>query len=217
MISNMKKWTDRYRPAELILHQDQNIVVVNKPAGVPSQSDKTGDLSLFEGIRTYLNEDYHISNRLDRPVSGAVVLIKRKIESRKLPFRKSYLAITQKPPKDEDVITHYVRRDPRTKKARVVSEEQGKRAKLSYRIIQEMDKYVVLEISPKTGRFHQIRAQLAAIGCPIRGDIKYGARRGNKDRSIGLHAYKITLPDSTIIAPVINDDSIWQHVDVLSK
>jgi len=211
----MKKWTEIHSPKDLILYQDDTYVVANKPAGVPSQPDKTGDLSMSEWLEQQIGVSLHLISRLDRPVSGAMVCSKNGEISDARSIQKHYLAITNAPEEEKATLEHFIFRDGRRHKAYITDQERGKQATLHYRTIQTLDKYVVLEVLLDTGRFHQIRAQLAHIGSPIKGDVKYGARRGNPDRSIDLHAYKIQFPQSStsIIAPVIAEQGIWKHVD----
>jgi len=212
----MKKWTDIYRPQELILHQDDQYIIVNKPAGVPSQPDKTGDISLSEWLTSHKGTSPHILSRIDRPVSGAMIFSKKSSQQHR-DIKKTYLAITTPPEKAEDTLEDYLQKDGRHHKSRIVTKEQGKLSILTYRVVQELDKYVVLEIQLETGRFHQIRVQLSHIGCPIKGDVKYGARRGNRDRSIDLHAYKVELPhlEEPILAPILHKEGVWQHVELV--
>ena len=213
----MKKWTEVYGLKELILHQDDRYIIVNKPAGVPSQPDKTEDLSMSESLASYLGISSHIVSRIDRPVSGAMIFSK-KGGGHDDKINKTYIAITASPDTSADTLEHYLKKDGRHHKTRVVSKEEGKLSRLTYKVLQQLDKYAVLEISLETGRFHQIRAQLGHIGCPIKGDVKYGARRGNRDRSIDLHAHQVELPhlDTPIIAPILDRGGIWQYVDITS-
>jgi len=212
----MKKWTELYSPQELILHDDDRYIIVNKPAGVPSQPDKTGDTSLSEWLTSHQGTSPHILSRIDRPVSGAMIFSKKGGQQHR-DIKKTYLAITTPPEKSEDTLEHYLQKDGRHHKSRIVTKEQGKLSKLTYHVIQELNKYVVLEIQLETGRFHQIRVQLSHIGCPIKGDVKYGARRGNRDRSIDLHAYKVELPylEAPILAPILHKEGVWLHVDLV--
>jgi len=129
-------------------------------------------------------------------------------------FKKYYLAVTMRPSDSEGTLIHHMIRDGRAHKARIVAPELGRRSELKYRIVQELNKYVVLEVQLKSGRFHQIRAQLAHIGSPIKGDVKYGARRKNPDRSIDLHAYKIAFQDSVITAPLLERGGVWDHINI---
>ena len=142
----MKKWTDVYRPQELILHQDDRYIIVNKPAGVPSQPDKTGDMSISEWLTSHHGKSSHILSRIDRPVSGAMIFSKDGGNQTR-DIKKTYVAITIPPDNSEGTLEHYLQKDGRHHKTRVVTKEQGKLSKLTYRVIQELDKYVVLELS----------------------------------------------------------------------
>ena len=208
----------------LPLYEDNHLIIVSKAAGEITQGDKTGDIPLPETIKAYLKEKYHkpgqvflgVVHRLDRPVSGIVVFARTsKALSRLGPMfasheqvRKTYWAITaQRPPCDEGTLTHWLTRDERTNKARAYDNEVpgSKRAVLDY----------LLEITLHTGRHHQIRAQLAHIGCPIRGDLKYGAPRSLPDGSISLHARRLVLEHPVshqtidVTAP-LPPDPLWQ-------
>jgi len=210
----MKNWTEEYRPEDLIIFEDASVVVVNKPAGVPSQPDKTGDTSALTWIEQHKKSTFHLETRLDRPVSGAVIFRKMNTPFLERSISKSYLAITTPPEKSEDDLVNYLIRDGHAHKARIVDSKDGKEATLNYKVVQSLDKYAVLLVTTGTGRFHQIRAQLSHIGCHIKGDVKYGARRGNPDRSIDLHAYQVMLGhvEQTIEAPRIGRSGIWNYV-----
>ena len=181
--------------SKLILFNDHQIVVCAKPAGLPTQDDKTGDKSLHALAESYCKRKLHILHRLDRPVSGLVVFAKTKETAAELSRQfaegmvgKTYLALV-KPGIDpqEGELEHVLFRD-RTGVTRVANEGgDGKLSKLEYKLLRSLDNYDLLEVKPITGRTHQIRAQLSAVGHPVKGDVKYGARRGNRDRSIHLH------------------------------
>lgn len=218
----------------LPLYEDNHLIIVSKAAGEITQGDKTGDTPLPETIKAYLKEKYHkpgqvflgVVHRLDRPVSGIVVFARTsKALSRLGPMfasheqvRKTYWAITaQRPPCDEGTLTHWLTRDERTNKARAYDNEVpgSKRAVLDYRLIGKSERYYLLEITLHTGRHHQIRAQLAHIGCPIRGDLKYGAPRSLPDGSISLHARRLVMEHPVshqtidVTAP-LPPDPLWQ-------
>jgi 23S rRNA pseudouridine1911/1915/1917 synthase len=207
-----------------ILFEDHHLVAVNKPRAMPSQPDPTGDQSVLKLLRKRFRRTYHIVNRIDRPTSGIVLLAKtgkaaaamsRLIQERKMV--KTYLAAVGELPDPPSGI----RRDyliKRNNKAEVTDDPgKGKEAILKYRLAGESDRYFFLEIEPITGRFHQIRAQLAHFGYPIKGDVKYGARRSNPDRSIHLHAWKLSFrhpftgEQIELIAP-LPDDPIWNSI-----
>jgi len=170
---------------------------------MPVQPDSTSSLSFQQVVQSYVKAPLYLVSRLDRPVSGlvlfgkhpeaAAVLARQRQEGL---HRKRYLAIAEKktsiPP--EGVLEHMLLRDPVKRKAKSGNAPGAVPCSLRYWMLLTLDRYYVLEIELLTGRFHQIRAQLAAAGMPIRSDVKYGARRGAEDRSIGLHAWKISLP-----------------------
>lgn len=192
-----------------ILYEDNHLLIINKKAGEIVQGDKTGDVSLINILKVYIKEKYHkpgdvflgLVHRIDRPVSGALIFAKtskaltrmtQMVKSRE--FEKTYLAITeQKPPMDEQHLTHFLRKNEAFNKSFVVSpgSANSKQAELSYKYIASGKTLHLLEVDLHTGRHHQIRVQLASIGLTIRGDVKYGARRPNKDGSICLHAYRL--------------------------
>ncbi|MGM9620067.1 MAG: RluA family pseudouridine synthase [Bacteroidaceae bacterium] len=195
-----------------VLYEDNHIIVVNKMPGEIVQGDKTGDEPLSETIKHYLKEKYAkpgnvylgVVHRLDRPVSGAVLFAKtskalprlNKLFSTHEQVSKTYLAIVaSRPQADEGTLTHWLTRNEKSNTAKAHSREvpESKKAVLDYRVIGSSERYFLLEVHLHTGRHHQIRCQLAAIGCPIKGDLKYGAPRSNPDGSISLHAYSLKL------------------------
>lgn len=194
-----------------VLYEDNHIIIVSKSAGEIVQADKTGDTPLSEAVKAYVKEKYHkpgavflgVVHRLDRPVSGVVVFARTSKALTRLndmfrngTVQKTYWALVQKLPKaDKATLTHYlVRNEPKNKSYAYDHERPGaKKAVLDYRVIGHTDSYHLLEVHLHTGRHHQIRCQLAAIGCPIRGDLKYGAPRSNPDGSISLHARSISF------------------------
>lgn len=195
--------------SDRILYEDNHLVVVNKLPSEIVQGDKTGDTPLSEIVKEYIKSKYKKSgnvftgviHRIDRPVSGAVVFARtgkalarmnELVKNRGI--KKIYWAIVQnRPEKDEADLKHYLVRNRKQNKSFANNKptNESKEGLLSYKIIGESDKYFLLEIDLKTGRHHQIRAQLAAIGCPIKGDLKYGSPRSNKDASISLHARSV--------------------------
>lgn len=192
-----------------IVYEDNHILVVNKTASEIVQGDKTGDLPLSEMVKRYLKEKYQklgnvfvgVTHRLDRPVSGLVIFAKTSKALSRLnemfkngEVKKTYWAIVKECPKQEEAeITHYLIRNERQNKSYAYDREEknAKRAVLHYKLIARSNNYYLLEIDLKTGRHHQIRCQLAKIGSPIKGDLKYGFSRSNSDGSICLHARKI--------------------------
>lgn len=211
-----------------VLYKNNQLLAFNKPAGIPVQPDKTGDKSLLSLGEIYGKSKLHLLHRIDRPASGIVLFAKtnRALQSLNQQFQdrslqKTYLAVVKnKPPKEQDSLVHYLKKLSKSKKSIAVdaSDKNAKKAMLSYKILKSSDNYHLLEIQLETGRFHQIRAQLSAIGCPIKGDVKYGARRSNTDRSIHLHAWKIKFSHPTshesveIVAP-LPDDPLWNAFD----
>ena len=192
-----------------VVYEDNHLIIVNKAASEIVQGDKTGDEPLSESLKRYLKEKYNkpgnvflgVVHRLDRPVSGLVVFAKTSKALSRLntmlaqgEVKKTYWAIvTARPPQEEGELIHYlVRNEQQNKSYAYDRERQGsKQAILHYRLIATSDRYWLLEVDLKTGRHHQIRCQLSKMGCPIKGDLKYGAPRSNPDGSISLHARRI--------------------------
>ncbi len=215
-----------------ILHEDNHIIIVNKRAGDITQGDKTGDKPLSDVVKEYIKVKYNKPNnvylgvvhRLDRPTSGIIIFAKtsKALERlnkmlREKTINKTYWAIVKnKPIKEQDTLVHFLKKNPKNNKSTAFKTETegSKKAILHYKVSKELDSYFLLEIDLETGRHHQIRCQLASIGSYIKGDLKYGAKRSNKDGSIHLHARKIkfTHPVSkemiVVTAPVPND-VIW--------
>ena len=218
-----------------ILHEDNHIIVVNKRVGDIVQGDKTGDEPLSEIVKSYLKVAYDkpgevflgVVHRLDRPTTGIVVFAKTSKALTRLnetfknrETQKTYWAIVKNaPPKTEDTLVHFLKRNTKnnTPKAHLKEVPESKEAKLSYKTIKKLDNYYALEIDLHTGRHHQIRAQLTAVGCPIKGDLKYGFDRSNPNGGIHLHARKLVLTHPVtkdpleIIAPV-PEDVLWKLV-----
>lgn len=216
-----------------ILHEDNHIIVINKRVGDIVQGDKTGDKPLSEVVKEYIKDKYKkpgevylgVIHRLDRPTTGIVVFAKTSKALTRLndafknrETQKTYWAVVKNsPPKENDILIHYLKRNPKnnTSKAHTKEVPESKKASLDYKIIKKLYNYFGLEINLHTGRHHQIRAQLAAIGCPLKGDLKYGFDRSNPDGGIHLHARKlsfthpVTKEELSIIAPVPND-IIWK-------
>ncbi|BDB53121.1 RluA family pseudouridine synthase [Flavobacterium ammonificans] len=218
-----------------VLHEDNHLIVVNKRVGDIVQGDKTGDKPLSEIVKEYIKEKYNkpgevflgVVHRLDRPTTGIVVFARTsKALSRMNELfsnretQKTYWAVVKnKPEKSKDKLVHYLKRNEKnnTSKAHLKEVPDSKLASLEYQIIKELNNYTALEIELHTGRHHQIRAQLSAIGAPIKGDLKYGFDRSNPDGGIHLHARKLSFihpvsKDSiTIVAPT-PDDVIWNAI-----
>lgn len=194
-----------------VLYEDNHLIVINKRPGDIVQGDKTGDLPLSEIVKQYIKEKFNkpgavylgVVHRLDRPTSGIVVFARtskaltrlNKIFAEKQ-AKKTYWALVKKlPPQDVDTLVHWLKRNQKQNKSYAHKKEvdQSKKAILDYSVIKKLDNFHLLEINLHTGRHHQIRAQLAAIGCTIKGDLKYGADRSNKDGSIHLHARALSF------------------------
>ena len=206
-----------------VVFKCNQFIVFNKPPGIPVQTDKTGDPALIQLGSAWCKRTLFPVHRIDRPASGLVVFGRKDSATAHLgeQFKnrkagKTYLAaVGEMPPEMSGTLRHFLRKSNKANKALIVDEEKGKEAVLEYQVLGSIENYHLLEIIPRTGRYHQIRAQLAAIGCPIKGDVKYGFRRSNKDRSIHLHAWKLTIrhPVSgellTLEAP-LPDDPVWR-------
>ena len=219
-----------------ILYEDNHLIVVNKRVGDIAQGDNSGDKPLPDIVKNYLKEKYNkpgevflgVVHRLDRPTTGIVVFAKTSkaltrmndlFSSRET--QKTYVAVVKnKPPKEEDTLVHFIKRNQQnnTSKAHIKEVPDSKKASLHYKIIAALDNYFALEIELYTGRHHQIRAQLQAIGCSIKGDLKYGFDRSNRDGGIHLHARKlgfihpVSKEPITIMAPV-PADVIWKSIE----
>jgi len=215
-----------------VLFEDNHLLIVNKKSGDIVQGDKTGDKPLSEVVKEYIKEKYNkpgevflgVVHRLDRPTSGIIIFARTSKALERLNkmlrdrvISKTYWAIIKNNPKKvKDTLIHFLKKNPKNNKSTVFTKktEGSKKAILHFSIKKKLDNYSLLEIDLETGRHHQIRAQLSFIGSPIKGDLKYGASRSNKDGSIHLHARTInfTHPVSkktiTIIAPVPNE-VIW--------
>lgn len=217
-----------------IVYEDNHLLVINKQVGQLVQGDKTGGKSLLDEIKDFIKIRDHkpgnvflgLVHRIDRPTSGLVIYAKtskalsrltQMVKNREI--EKTYWAIV---PKEmiplEQKLVHYLRKNEKNNKATVFEKvtEGAKEARLHYKVIRTLDNYYLLEIDLETGRHHQIRAQLAKIGIPIKGDLKYGAPRSNPDGGIHLHARKlsfihpVTKEAIEIIAPTNPQDKIWQ-------
>lgn len=220
-----------------VLYEDNHIIIVNKAPGEIVQGDKTGDKPLSEMVKEYLKEKYNkpgnvfcgVTHRLDRPTSGAVVFAKTSKALSRLNdmFRdgevdKTYWAIVKdRPPKEEDHLIHYLIKNEKTNKSNAYTSEKPhtKKAVLHYRLIAASQNYYLLEIDLETGRHHQIRVQLAKIGCPIKGDLKYGAARSNPDGSISLHARTISFihpvsKEKILVTAPVPEDNLWKSFEV---
>ena len=215
-----------------ILYEDNHLIVINKRVGDIVQGDKTGDPPLNEIVKSYIAETYNkpgkvylgVVHRLDRPTSGVVVFAKtsKALERlnkmlREKSIKKTYWAIVQgHPANDTASLTHYLKKNPKNNKSTAFDRNPGdaKKAVLHYKVLKKFDRYSLLEIDLETGRHHQIRSQLAKTGHPIKGDLKYGCKRSNKNGGIHLHARKIAFTHPvkkiplSITAP-LPDEDFW--------
>lgn len=215
-----------------IIYEDNHLIAINKRVGDIVQGDKTRDTPLSDHVKSYIKSKYNkpgevflgVTHRLDRPTSGIIVFAKtskalsrmNKIFAEK-DAEKIYWAIVKSTPKNaKDTLIHWLKRNPKQNKSYAYPKEipDSKRAELEYQILKTLDNYTALEILLKTGRHHQIRAQLASIGCPIKGDLKYGFDRSNPDGGICLHARKLSF-EHPVKKELISfeapppDDAIW--------
>lgn len=221
-----------------ILYEDNHIIAVNKSAGEIVQVDKTKDKSLDDLLKEYIKKKYNkpgevflgVVHRIDRPVSGVVLFARTSKALTRLnemfqekSVEKIYWAVVkEKPPKTEDTLVHYLVRNTKTNKSYCYENEAkgSKQAILHYKLLASSDLYHLLEIRLETGRHHQIRSQLATIGSPIKGDLKYGFPRSNKDGGISLHSRKVRFihpvrdEELTIEAP-LPEDSLWKAFETL--
>lgn len=221
-----------------VIYEDNHIIAVNKRSSDIVQGDKTGDTPLSEFVKQYIKKKYNkpgevfigTVHRIDRPVSGIVLFAKTSKALARLnqmfqtkEIHKTYWAIVKnKPPQDSGNLVHYLKKNEakNTSKAFPAETVGALRSELNYRIIARSDTYFLLEIQPLTGRHHQIRVQLAAIGSPIKGDLKYGFDRSNKDASIHLHARNIEFihpvkKEPVMITAPVPDEQLWKVFDEL--
>lgn len=216
-----------------ILYEDNHIILVNKRSSDLVQGDGTGDEPLDDIVRSYIKEKYNkpgdvflgVVHRLDRPVSGCVVYARTSKALSRLSelfrtreVRKTYWAIvSERPPAEEGTLSNYLKKNEPQNKSYVYEKEVkgSKLAELSYRVLSRSEKYYLIEVDLLTGRHHQIRAQLAAAGCPIKGDLKYGSKRSNEGGGISLHSRRISFvhpvknEEINVEAP-LPDDRIWK-------
>lgn len=219
-----------------IIYEDNHLIIVNKACSELVQGDKTGDESLIDKVKAYIKVKYNkpgevflgLVHRLDRPTSGLVIFARtskaltrmNQLFKDKKVIKKYWAIVDQRPPKETDRLTHRLRKNEKQNKSYVLEGEKsgGKEASLTYKLLNSSDKYHLLEIELHTGRHHQIRVQLGAIGCKIKGDLKYGFSRSNKDGGIHLHArylefehpvrkevVKFTVP--------VPEDNLWQFFE----
>lgn len=231
----MKILSDKYNLQ--ILHEDNHIIVINKRVGDIVQGDKTGDKPLSDIVKEYIKDKYNkpgeaflgVVHRLDRPTSGIVVFARTSKALTRMnelfknrDSQKTYWAIVKnKPAESKGTLIHYMKRNEKnnTSKAHINEVPESKQAKLDYEIIYTLSNYFLLQIDLHTGRHHQIRAQLAAIGCPIKGDLKYGFDRSNSDGGIHLHAralaftHPVSKEPLKLVAPPPSDP-LWNAVSI---
>ena len=217
-----------------ILYEDNHIIAINKTTSEIVQGDKTGDIPLCDLVKAYIKEKYAkagevfigVVHRIDRPVSGVVLFARTSKALERLnemfatqQIRKTYWAIVKNaPPAATGRLEHYLVRNEKQNKsyAGLKPQQNAKHATLSYRTLSKSDNYCLLEIELETGRHHQIRAQFAAIGCPIKGDLKYGFARSNPDGGICLHARKVEFTHPVakthieIVAPTPENEKLWK-------
>ncbi|MDR0712213.1 MAG: RluA family pseudouridine synthase [Prevotellaceae bacterium] len=217
-----------------ILYEDNHIIAINKPGGELVQADKACSRSLEESVKAFIKRRdkkpfdvfLGVAHRLDRPVSGVVVFAKTSKALARLnamfrlgKIRKIYHALVKNcPPQDSDLLTHYLLRNEKQNKsyAHVAPVPNAKESRLRYRVAGASSTFFLVEVELLTGRHHQIRCQLSKIGCPIKGDLKYGYDRSNPNGGISLHArsiaftHPVSKAEIKIIAPYPNDD-VWKH------
>ena len=218
-----------------VIYEDNHIIVVSKESGEIVQGDKTGDTPLSETVKAYIKEKYAkpgavflgVVHRLDRPVSGLVVFARTSKALSRLntmfangEVHKTYWAIVEMRNEQiemENVLTHWLTRNEKQNKSYAYDHEVpgSKKAMLRYRVIGQSERYTLLEVQLMTGRHHQIRCQLSAIGCPIKGDLKYGAKRSNPDGSISLLARRIEFvhpvsKQSIVLEAPLPEETLWQ-------
>ena len=216
-----------------VLYEDNHLIIVNKRTSDLVQGDSTGDEPLDAVVKQYIREKYNkpgdvflgVVHRLDRPVSGCVVYARTSKALTRLSelfrtrdVKKSYWAIvTERPPAEEGVLRNFLKKNEQQNKSYVYDKEVkgSKEATLSYRIIGRSSSFYLVEIDLQTGRHHQIRAQLAAAGCPVRGDLKYGSKRSNEGGGISLHARRISFihpvkKEGINVEAPLPEDKVWR-------
>lgn len=215
-----------FQIGDLVLYKNNQLIAFNKPANVPVQEDKTDDKSLLTLGEIYAKSRLHLIHRLDRPATGVVLfaktegaLVSLNDQFKNKEVRKTYLAVVKNhPPQPEGKLVHYLKKHARQNRS-VASDTEipgSKKSELNYRLISSIENYHLLEIELITGRHHQIRSQLSAIGCPVKGDDKYGFKRANPDHSIHLHAWKLQFRHPVsgemeeVMAPVPTEDPVWK-------
>lgn len=217
-----------------VIYEDNHLIIINKRAGDIVQGDKTGDAPLSEIVKAYLKKKYNkpgevflgVVHRLDRPTTGIVVFARTSkaltrlnaLFAEKTAVKKTYWAVTDAlPPANSGTLTHWLTRNSEKNKSTAHAKEvsNSKKAVLHYKVLKQLQNYHLIEVELVTGRHHQIRAQLAAVNCIIKGDLKYGAKRSNPDGSIHLHARKLSFihpvkKESVEFVASLPDDSVWK-------
>ena len=220
-----------------VVYEDNHIIIVNKQSGEIVQGDKTGDRPLSDLVKDYIKEKYHkpgevflgVVHRLDRPVSGLVVFARTSKALTRLnkmfaegKVHKTYWAIVKDTPKQlEGTLEHWLVRNEQQNKSYAYDRERpnAKKAILNYRTIGHSDNYTLLEVQLMTGRHHQIRCQLSTMGCPIKGDLKYGAKRSNPDGSISLQSHRVEFEhpvshETIAIEAPLPHDPVWEGMRI---
>ena len=214
-----------------VLYEDNHLIAINKKSGDIVQGDKTGDAPLSDFVKAYIKKKYNkpgevflgTIHRLDRPTSGVVLyartskaLTRMNEQFRNKEVQKTYWAVVDNaPPNTSGTLDNFLQKNEKQNKSYVTKNKEGKHAILDFKLLKKLDNFYHLEVKPQTGRHHQIRVQLANIGCIVKGDLKYGAKRSNKDASIHLLAQKlefvhpVTKEATSITAPAPKD-SIWK-------
>ena len=209
----------------LIIYKNNQLIAFNKPTTLTVQSDKTGDKALIDIAEIYTKSKLSLIHRLDRPASGLVLFAKTKKATQVLnaqfkdrSIEKKYLAVVKnKPSETSGNLIHFLRKNQKDNRTSAFEKEvaHSKKAEMTYKLIGSIENYHLLEIELITGRHHQIRSQLSAIGSPIKGDVKYGFKRGNKDRSIHLHAWKLAFnhpvtKERVELVADLPEESVWK-------
>lgn len=225
-----------------ILYEDNHLIAINKPWGALSQGDNTGDITMIDVVKDYIKHQYNkpgdvylgLVHRLDRPTSGVLLFARtskalvrlNKMMQEKRDMKKIYWAVVDKVPQDlEGELVHYVKKDGKTNKSRAYDKQvkNSKLARLKYKFIGRTDHYFLLEIELLTGRHHQIRAQLAQLGIHIKGDLKYGFPRSNKDgNGIHLHARRLELlhpvkKEWIVIEAPTPNENLWREFETMTS
>jgi 23S rRNA pseudouridine1911/1915/1917 synthase len=221
-----------------VLYEDNHLIVVNKPAGLLVQGDRTGDQTLADLVKDYIKVQYNkpgdvflgVVHRIDRPVSGVVLFARTSKALKRLNkafserhVKKTYWAVvTKRPPVENDRLCHWLRKNQEKNKSKAFDNEakHTKYCELTYKTLAASDRYMLLEVNPKTGRHHQIRVQLSKIGCAIKGDLKYGAPRSNNDGGIHLHARKLQLEHPVQKKPMtfvarVPKEPLWREFETM--